>query len=191
MYVALVGAVIFILIQLWLLVFFARSFSNRIHFKVEKGGNNRCCWYGLPSLCCYSIVLAGTLAMFFYFGPCKQWENCIYNNVFIGVNFSLCVFLTLCSVFMCSDSKTNIPSSLLQSGIISVYITYLTWTALWAIPSKQQQADTTIPIPMIITKSLPYVGIVIMFFTVVYSRFKNCDLLFFNRSTLSIYYNFL
>lgn len=45
MYIALVGAVAFLLIQLWLLVFFARSFANKINLRIEAGGN-RVCWYG-------------------------------------------------------------------------------------------------------------------------------------------------
>lgn len=44
MYVALVGAVGFILIQLWLLVFFARSLSNKINHRIAEGGS-ALCWY--------------------------------------------------------------------------------------------------------------------------------------------------
>ena len=45
MYIALVGAVAFVLIQLWLLVFFARSLANKINHKVAQGGS-AVCWYG-------------------------------------------------------------------------------------------------------------------------------------------------
>jgi len=45
MYIALVGGVIFILIQVWLLIFFARSLGNKITHKITEGGN-RFCWYG-------------------------------------------------------------------------------------------------------------------------------------------------
>lgn len=45
MYIALVGAVAFVLIQLWLLVFFARSLGNKINHRVAEGGS-AVCWYG-------------------------------------------------------------------------------------------------------------------------------------------------
>ena len=45
MYIALVGGVVFILIQVWLLIFFSRSFGNKITHKIAEGGN-RCCWFG-------------------------------------------------------------------------------------------------------------------------------------------------
>lgn len=45
MYIALVGAVAFVLIQLWLLVFFARSIANKINQRIAEGGKPFC-WYG-------------------------------------------------------------------------------------------------------------------------------------------------
>jgi D-alanyl-lipoteichoic acid acyltransferase DltB (MBOAT superfamily) len=199
MYVALVGAVAFILIQLWLLVFFARSLGNKIDSQIEQGGSS-CCWYAVSSLCtlmCYAIFFVGTVTLFFFFAR-WEWENCTTNKVFIGTNAALCVILTLLSVFACCGAR-DIHSSLLQSGIISVYITYLTWTAISAAPREAQPN----PAPPLTDQSkdpqgksmgnldvtdqqfycgpndaefaynefiLPYVGVAIMFFTVVYSR---------------------
>ena len=45
MYIAMVGAVAFVLIQLWLLVFFARSIANKINHRIAEGGR-KFCWYG-------------------------------------------------------------------------------------------------------------------------------------------------
>lgn len=50
MYIALVGAVGFILIQLWLLVFFARSLSNKINHRIAEGGS-ALCWYSGKRIC--------------------------------------------------------------------------------------------------------------------------------------------
>ena len=198
MYVALVGAVAFILIQLWLLVFFARSLGNKIDSQIEQGGSS-CCWYAVSSLCtlmCYAIFFVGTVILFFFFAR-WEWENCTTNKVFIGTNAALCVIVTLLSVFTCCGAR-DIHSSLLQSGIISVYITYLTWTAISAAPRESQPNPAP---PLTASKEpqgksmadlgvtdqlfycgpsdaefaynefiLPYVGVAIMFFTVVYSR---------------------
>ena len=45
MYMALTGGVVFILIQLWLLVFFARSLGNKINLRIHEGGS-KVLWYG-------------------------------------------------------------------------------------------------------------------------------------------------
>ena len=42
---ALIGGIAFILIQLWLLVYFARSLGNIVNCRIADGGN-RFCWYG-------------------------------------------------------------------------------------------------------------------------------------------------
>ena len=87
--------------------------------------------------------------------------------------------------------------ALLQSGVLSVYIIYLTWTALSSVPREPTPTPATLtdgnkdimmgrdlddltdqkyycgPDDSTFAYNefiLPYVGIVIMFFTVVYSR---------------------
>lgn len=121
MYVALVGGVVFILIQVWLLIFFARSLGNKITHKIT-GGGNRCCWYGgkdkiiqvdlklyssrkmniVVSFCCtllcYTITALGTVVLFSLF---TSWNGCASNKIFIGVNAFLCILLSVISALTC------------------------------------------------------------------------------------------
>ncbi|EFX89697.1 hypothetical protein DAPPUDRAFT_40867, partial [Daphnia pulex] len=134
MYIALVGAVAFVLIQLWLLVFFARSLGNKINHRVAEGGS-AVCWYGVSSMCtllCFAITIVGTMALFKFF---TTWDGCTTNKIFIGINAGLSLFLSVISVLICCGPRET-HSALLQSGIISVYITYLTWTAVSSIPRE-------------------------------------------------------
>jgi len=191
MYIALVGGVIFILIQVWLLIFFARSLGNKITHKITEGGN-RFCWYGVSSSCtilCYTIATLGTLVLFNLF---TSWNGCSSNKVFIGINAFLCVLLSVISALTCCGPKET-HSALLQAGIMSVYITYLTWTAVSSVPREpapkpeplsdptyqdaresrgflEEQAYYCGPDDLELNELiLPYVGVAIMFFTVVYS----------------------
>ncbi|XP_046645021.1 serine incorporator 5-like [Daphnia pulicaria] len=195
MYIALVGAVAFVLIQLWLLVFFARSLGNKINHRVAEGGS-AVCWYGVSSMCtllCFAITIVGTMALFKFF---TTWDGCTTNKIFIGINAGLSLFLSVISVLICCGPRET-HSALLQSGIISVYITYLTWTAVSSIPreptpspesSVQPKSKGLMEIPENGGISdqqfycgpvgaafdynefiLPYVGVAIMFFSVVYS----------------------
>jgi len=191
MYIALVGGVVFILIQLWLLVFFARSLGNKITHKIFEGGN-RFCWYGASFTCtllCYTIAVIGIMVLFNLF---TSWNDCATNKVFIGVNASLCVLLSVISALTCCGSKET-HSALLQAGIISVYITYLTWTAVSSVPREPSPQPEPLSQSKFLNQHgfledqayycgpddvafkyneiiLPYVGVAIMFFTVVYSR---------------------
>ncbi len=105
------------------------------------------------TLLCFAIIIVGTMALFSFF---TTWDGRTTNKIFIGINAGLCLFLSVVSVLICcGPSMTYISfqfginlkkkwltfsgethSALLQSGIISVYITYLTWTAVSSIPRE-------------------------------------------------------
>ncbi len=197
MYIALVGAVAFVLIQLWLLVFFARSLANKINHRVAEGGS-AVCWYGgkyqklkdsaihhlivsfsnfvfrrtVSSLCtilCFAITVVGTMALFSFF---TTWEGCTANKIFIGINAALCLLLSVISALICCGPSTyedirvwvvsflhwlianflwaiteETHSALLQASIISVYITYLTWTALSSVPREPTPSPESVQQP--------------------------------------------
>lgn len=110
------------------------------------------------TLLCFAISVIGIMALFSYF---TTWEGCTTNKIFIGINAGLCLFLSVVSaliccgpskfaytrctcccvssvfLFVCFLSTTGeTHSALLQASIISVYITYLTWTAVSSIPRE-------------------------------------------------------
>jgi len=194
MWMALIGGIAFILIQLWLLVYFARSLGNIVNCRIADGGN-RFCWYGVSTLCtlmCYTITAVGVIVLLKFF---TSWENCMTNKLFIGINAGLCLLISVLSVLTCCG-RNDTHIALLQSGVLSVYIIYLTWTALSSVPREPTPTPATLtdgnkdimmgrdlddltdqkyycgPDDSTFAYNefiLPYVGIVIMFFTVVYS----------------------
>lgn len=104
------------------------------------------------TLLCFAISIIGTMALFSFF---TTWEGCTTNKIFIGINAGLCLFLSVVSALICCGPSNKIDmllcdssinhcirtigethSALLQAGIISVYITYLTWTAVSSVPRE-------------------------------------------------------
>lgn len=133
MYIALVGAVAFVLIQLWLLVFFARSMANKINQRIAEGGKPFC-WYGgkrnlrqtinhftirliisfflwsasfTVMLLCYTITVVGTMALFTFF---TTSDGCTSNKIFIGINAALCFLLSVISALMCCGKSMTTSS---------------------------------------------------------------------------------
>ncbi|KAM5194691.1 LOW QUALITY PROTEIN: serine incorporator 5 [Mantella aurantiaca] len=99
-----------------------------VEFKHSGTAHNKL-WYGalaLAILLLYTIAV-GALALlsWFYTHP----EHCELNKILLGVNGGLCLLLTLASILPCV-LKHNPQSGLLQSGIISCYVMYLTFSSL-------------------------------------------------------------
>ncbi|XP_014671537.1 PREDICTED: serine incorporator 5-like [Priapulus caudatus] len=134
MWVGVVGAVIFIAIQMVLLVDFAHSLNDRIVRKMQHGGS-RCCWFSLivvMALVLYGICVISVVLLFSFYTNLK---GCFINKLFICINSGLCFVLSLASVLPCVAKSTGDPrSGLLQGALISAYIMYLTWAALSSEP---------------------------------------------------------
>lgn len=133
-YAALVGAFLFILIQLLLLVDFAHTWSERWVEKWENSDDAR--WYyallGSTGVL-YLVALVFTILMYVYFT--KGDGECHLNKTFISLNLVFSVVITALSVSPWVQSE-NPRSGLLQSSVVTMYATYLTWSAVSNEPSE-------------------------------------------------------
>ncbi|KPP74219.1 serine incorporator 5-like [Scleropages formosus] len=97
-------------------------------------------WYAalaLVTLVLFSVAVGALVFMaLFYTHP----EACILNKVFLGLNASLCLLVSLLAISPCIQ-RLQPTSGLLQSGVISVYVMYLTFSALSSKPIETVEKD--------------------------------------------------
>lgn len=132
-WVALVGAFFFMIVQLILLVDFAHSWSESWVGKAEDG--SKCHSFGLlaASAVMYIVSFIGTVLMFVYYTKAPG-ESCSLNKFFIGFNLALAVLCTAAALH--PRVQEALPTSgILQSGVVILYTTYLTWSSVSDSPS--------------------------------------------------------
>jgi len=136
-YIALIGSLLFILIQLILLVDFAHSWNESwVQNYAEGEGKN--CWLGLlltSTGVMYAISLVLTVLMYVYF--LENSSECWMNSMFISINLAVTFIVSLISVHP-KVHERNPRSGLLQSSVVTVYSTYLTWSALASEPLEMK-----------------------------------------------------
>jgi len=125
-YVALIGATIFILLGLVLLVDFAHSWSETCLENWENSTSNFWQWVLIGStaiMYAFTITLTGLLYAFF------AGSGCTLNQFFISFNLALCIVITVMSVHPAVQER-NPRSGLAQSSMVAAYCTYLIVSAL-------------------------------------------------------------
>ncbi|XP_038606527.1 serine incorporator 3 [Tachyglossus aculeatus] len=132
-YVGIIGAALFILIQLVLLVDFAHGWNESWVGRMEEG--NARCWYAallfFTSLF-YLLSIAATALLFVYY---TKPDGCTLNKCFISFNLIFCVLVSVVSI--CPKIQESNPhSGLLQSSIITLYTMYLTFSAMSNEPDR-------------------------------------------------------
>ncbi|KAF6029788.1 TMS1 [Bugula neritina] len=133
MIIGMVASFIFILIQLILIVDFAYAITESMLAKYEE--NDHKGWYIcmlLLAIFFYAISLTGMVFMYIYYGKSTdvtQKPGCDRHNAFLSINIILIVIVSVLSILPPIQNK--IPKSgLLQPAFLSMYITYLTWSAI-------------------------------------------------------------
>ncbi|XP_018592360.1 serine incorporator 5-like [Scleropages formosus] len=128
-YVGASGGFLFLLIQLMLLVDFAHRWNNNW----TAGVQNNKLWYAalaLVTLVLFSVAVGALVFMALYY---THPEACFLNKVFLGINGSLCLLVSLLAISPAMQ-RLQSTSGLLQSGVISVYVMYLTFSAFSSKP---------------------------------------------------------
>lgn len=135
-YVGAVGGCFFLLIQLKLLVEFAHRWNTNWSSGVEY---NRL-WYAalaLVTLLLFTVAVGAVVFMaLFYTHP----QACLRNKIFLGINASLCLIVSLLAISPCIQ-KLQPKSGLLQPGVISVYVMYLTFSAFSSKPIEMVELN--------------------------------------------------
>ena len=125
-YVALIGATIFILLGLVLLVDFAHSWSETCLENWENSSSNFWQWVLVSStalMYAFTITITGLLYAFF------AGSGCTLNQFFISFNLALCIVATIMSIHP-AIQEANPRSGLAQSAMVAAYCTYLVVSAL-------------------------------------------------------------
>ena len=125
-YVAMIGASIFILLGLVLLVDFAHTWSETCLENWENSNSNLWQWILIGStagMYITTIALTGVLYAFF------AGDGCTLNRFFISFNLALCILITIMCVHP-TVQEYNPRSGLAQSSMVAVYCTYLIMSAV-------------------------------------------------------------
>ena len=170
----MIGGFLFIMIQLILIVDFAHSWAENWVEKLEETESK---WYycGLIffTLLNYAMSIAAVVLLFNYY---TSGESCGWQKFFISSNLVLSVLLSVLSILP-RIQESQPRSGLLQSSILTLYIFYLTWSALGsAVGSdckpKFFQINETDP-KNASTDSQAFVGLLLWFVCIVYSSIRN------------------
>ncbi|KAJ8405616.1 hypothetical protein AAFF_G00315960 [Aldrovandia affinis] len=135
-YVGAAGGFIFLLIQLMLLV----EFAHRWNKNWSSGIKYNRMWYAalaFVTLVMFSVAVGALVFMSLYY---THPEACTLNKIFLGVNASLCLIVSLLAISPFIQ-RLQPTSGLLQSGVISVYVMYLTFSALSSKPIEMVEKD--------------------------------------------------
>jgi len=125
-YVSLIGATIFILLGLVLLVDFAHSWSETCLENWEKSDSNLWQWILIIST---ALMYAGTIALTGVLYAFFAGSGCTLNRFFISFNLVLCIIITIICVHPVVQ-EYNPRSGLAQSGMVAAYCTYLIVSAV-------------------------------------------------------------
>lgn len=125
-YVSMIGATIFILLGLVLLVDFAHSWSETCLENWEKSDSNLWQWVLILSTgTMYAATIALTTILYVFFAG----SGCGLNRFFITLNLVLVVAITLLCVHPLVQ-EYNPRSGLAQSSMVAIYCTYLVVSAV-------------------------------------------------------------
>ncbi|KRT86482.1 hypothetical protein AMK59_2359 [Oryctes borbonicus] len=133
MYFGMIGGFFYILIQLILIVDFAHSWAESWVGKFEETESKG--WYfallGVTFLN-YALTITGISLLFVYF---THPDSCDLNKFFISFNLILCFIVSIVSILPAVQEKLP-RSGLLQSSVVSLYVTFLTWSTVSNQPDK-------------------------------------------------------
>ncbi|XP_039765506.1 probable serine incorporator isoform X5 [Pararge aegeria] len=166
----MIGGFCFIVIQLILIIDFAHSWAERWVSNYEETQSKG--WYSallLAMLSCYALTLTGIVLLYiFYTKP----DGCDLSKFFISFNLILVVIASAISILP-SVQEHQPRSGLLQSAVVSLYVMYLTWSAL-ANSAGECNASFTGDKQSSFDKQSS-IGLVIWVFSVIYSSIRTAS----------------
>ncbi|RVE50549.1 hypothetical protein evm_004776 [Chilo suppressalis] len=123
----MIGGFCFIVIQLILIIDFAHSWAENWVSKYEETQSRG--WYAallLSMLTCFALTLIGVVLLYVFY---TKSSGCDLSKFFISINLILVVIASAVSILP-SVQEHQPRSGLLQSSVVSLYVFYLTWSAL-------------------------------------------------------------
>lgn len=126
MYFGIVGGFLFIIMQLILIIDFVHNWNESWVEKFENGDKEY--YYGLLFFSGLFFMVAIGLTIFGYIYYASN-AGCGLHVFFITTNLILCIIATVISVLP-TVQEHNPTSGILQSGFVSLYVMFLTWSAM-------------------------------------------------------------
>ncbi|CAJ1068870.1 serine incorporator 5 [Xyrichtys novacula] len=172
-YVGAACGSIFLLIQLMLLV----EFAHRWNTNWSSGVKYNRLWYAALAFVTLMLFTAAVGAVVFMGVYYTHPEACLLNKIFLGINGSLCLIVSLLAISPCIQ-KLQPTSGLLQPGVISCYVMYLTFSAFTSKPKEAVEingVNTTVCVFPFNSglegdkKIVTFLGTVILFGCILYS----------------------
>jgi len=140
MYFGLAGAFLFILVQLVLIVDFAHSWAEHWQENYRSSSNQNWFWTLLLTTFIFYILVIVAIALCYSYYTGEHIGDCKLHEFFITFNLILCVILSVTSVLpIVQEHQPN--SGLLQASFVSLYIIYLTWSAMTNQPDPHCKAS--------------------------------------------------
>jgi len=140
MYFGLVGGFMFIVIQLILIIDFAHSWAEAwVGYYEESESRGWLVALIGSSVVTFGVSFAGIVLSYVYYTGVHTGD-CKLHEFFISFNMLICLALTIVSIL--PAVQEHMPKSgLLQSGCITLYMTYLVWSAMSNSPDDQCKPD--------------------------------------------------
>ncbi|CAH1802927.1 unnamed protein product [Owenia fusiformis] len=189
LYVGMAGGFLFIILQLIVLVDFSYQWNGKW---LDNAKTNKCYYLALLSVSVifFCVAAVGAVLLFVFYTSWDNVEDCKLNKIFIGCNAGACLIMSVISIMPCTK-KLNRNTGYLPASVISVYVMYLTWSALTSQPAEKIGEENPLAItggerpprqfctPQDTTGTRQmlsaYVGVVIMFFMAIYASLRTSN----------------
>ncbi|KAI3386366.1 hypothetical protein SNEBB_005999 [Seison nebaliae] len=125
------GAFLFVIVQLVIIIELAHVWNGKW---MEEAENNRNYKVGLIFFTVVffaSFIVITTLSYVYY----TKTDDCTLHKIIISVNLILCIIITIVSILP-SIQAVSPRSGIFQPILVSVYVMYLTWSALTSNPHR-------------------------------------------------------
>nr|CAH8865846.1 unnamed protein product [Trichobilharzia regenti] len=178
MVVGMIGGSLYILVQLVLLVDFAHSWNENWITQYEDT-DNKCYAAGLVfcTLLFNGFAITGIILLYVFYAGAPE---CGLNKALISLNLIACVLASVVSIL--PKVQEHLPhSGLLQSAVITAYVTFLTWSGLTngqipaCNPSLTIANSTAAHSDSVVLKFEWHIaiGIIVLIFSVLYSTIRS------------------
>lgn len=140
MWFGMIGGMAFILVQLVLIVDFAHTWAESWQENYRSSSDQHWFWALLSSTVFFYICCLISIGLCFGYYTGLHTGDCRLHEFFISFNMILCIILSVTSVLpVIQEHQPN--SGLLQASFVSLYILYLTWSAMSNQPDKLCKPD--------------------------------------------------
>jgi len=140
MWFGMIGGMAFILVQLVLIVDFAHTWAETWQENYRSSADQNWFWALLSVTVFFFIACIVCIGLCFGYYTGLHTGDCRLHEFFISFNLILCVILSVTSVLpVIQEHQPN--SGLLQASFVSLYIIYLTWSAMSNQPDKLCKPD--------------------------------------------------